>query len=349
MKSEDIARLAGVSRSTVSRVINGYCNVPEETRQKVLKIIEQYNYEPNTSARVLAGKATNTIGLFVISTADKDNPNRIYQNNYFAPLVDAVVDTANSMGYYVLVNTIYTEKDYAKIKQAYMQKRIDGGIIVGSQRDMGILPDISRSSYPFAILDYDAQDILTENIESSNLTIINSTDFEGTCNALEYLLQLGHRDIGILAGRMNTNSARQRFLAYQYMMKQNNLKINKDFILKGEFLKRNTYDEIIRLLRCGKLPTAIFSSNDDMALAAIEIFKKHGVRIPEDISIIGFDDIFIASQLKPALTTVRVPIHDMARKAVISLVDSIEKGSGKFRTYSFATELMIRETCAKPV
>src|SRR5690554_5964462 len=100
MRSEDIAKLAGVSRSTVSRVLNNYPDIPQITRDKVLKIIEEYNYEPNTSARALAGKAMNTIGFFVVSLDDQDNMNRIYQNNYFAPFVDAVIDTANGAGYY---------------------------------------------------------------------------------------------------------------------------------------------------------------------------------------------------------------------------------------------------------
>ena len=98
MRSEDIAKLAGVSRSTVSRVINNYSNVPEETRAKVLKVIEQHQYEPNSFARALAGKKTDTIGLFAISMNEKENATRIYQNNYFAPFVDAVVDTANARG-----------------------------------------------------------------------------------------------------------------------------------------------------------------------------------------------------------------------------------------------------------
>ncbi|WP_040952594.1 LacI family DNA-binding transcriptional regulator, partial [Gorillibacterium massiliense] len=148
MRSEDIARLAGVSRSTVSRVINNYPNVPEKTRIKVMKIIEQYHYEPNISARVLAGKGTNTIGLFVVSFADKTSVNRIYQNSYFAPFVDALVDTVNAMGYYVLIHTVYSEADYFKIKQAFQQKRIDGCVIVGTQGNVESLRDIVNLEVP---------------------------------------------------------------------------------------------------------------------------------------------------------------------------------------------------------
>ena len=103
MKSDEIAKLAGVSRSTVSRVVNNYPNVPDETRRKVMEIIERYNYEPNTYARALAGKPHNTIGLFIISISEKDVNHRIYQNNYFAPFMEIIVDALNSRGYYALV------------------------------------------------------------------------------------------------------------------------------------------------------------------------------------------------------------------------------------------------------
>ena len=115
MKSEEIARIAGVSRSTVSRVINNYSNVPDDTKKRVLEVINKYNYQPNTCARVLAGKKSNTIGLFIVSIADANNPNRLYNNNYFTQFVDAVVDCANSKGYYVLVNIIYCENDYNRV------------------------------------------------------------------------------------------------------------------------------------------------------------------------------------------------------------------------------------------
>jgi LacI family transcriptional regulator len=347
MKSEDIARLAGVSRSTVSRVINNYSNVPEETRLKVMKIIEQYNYEPNTSARVLAGKGTNTLGLFVVSIAEKNTPNRIYQNNYFAPFVDAVVDVANAKGYYVLVHILYSQKDYLKLRQAYLQKRIDGGIVIGTEKDARDIMDVSHMGYPMAIVDYEVEDIVLNKMNDTNLMVVNSADYEGTVEALNYLVDCGHRDIGIIAGRMSTYSGRQRYRAFEQVMKQNGLKINKDFIIRGDFLKKKTQEEITRLVQSRNLPTALFSCNDDMAMVAMEVFKREGIRVPEDISIIGFDDVPVASQITPALTTVRVPVFDMVRKTVEGLIHIVDRGGDSFSTYCFPTQLMVRETVRK--
>ncbi len=349
MKSEDVAKLAGVSRSTVSRVINNYSNVPEETRQRVMSVIEKYNYQPNNSARVLAGKGINTIGLFVVSIADKHNPNRIYQNNYFAPFVDAVVDTANALGYYVLIHTVYSEKDYLKVKSAFFQKRIDCGIIVGTEKDAGMVTEVIDAGFPIALIDYHIAQESKSTASGMNMAVINSQDFEGTVSAIEYLIDLGHRDIGIIRGRMNTHSGRQRFEAYRSVLKKHRLKSEKEFVIKGEFLKNTAYREVGKLIKSARLPTAIFSSSDDMAIGAMEAFKECGIKVPSDISIVSFDDVPVASQIMPALTTVRVPVYDMAKKAVELLINNIEKKDTGISYFNFPTELIVRETCARRI
>ncbi|WP_438347234.1 LacI family DNA-binding transcriptional regulator [Paenibacillus sp. FA6] len=346
MRSEDIARLAGVSRSTVSRVINNYSNVPEKTRVKVMKVIEEHHYEPNTSARALAGKSTNTIGLFVVSTAEKHNPNRIYQNNYFAPFVDALVDTANALGYYVLIHTIYSEDDFLKVRQAFQQKRIDGGIIVGTENNMAMARIIADLEVPFVLIDYDIAELLENRLDRNNLAVINSKDYEGAARAVEHLIGLGHRDIAFISGRQNTYSGQQRYQAYVTTMHNHGLKVDEDYILSGNFLRVRAQEEVRRMLQSDKntRPTAIFSANDEMALGAMDACKELGIAIPEQLSLIGFDDIPVASQLNPSLSSVSLPIYEMSQKAAIILVEMCEKGSASFSTISFPTQLMIRES-----
>jgi len=346
MKSEDIARLAGVSRSTVSRVINNYPNVPEETRAKVLKIIEEYNYEPNTSARILAGKSNNTIGLFVISISENDGPSKIYQSTYYSTFINTVVDAANTVGYYVLVHTIYSNKDYTKISQSFMQKRISGGILVGNEKDSDTIKKIIRMGYPIGIVDYDVGEIEKNKLNNSGVIVVNSADFEGTVEALNHLIKLGHRDIGIITGRMGTYSGKERYRAYEYVLKENGIAIKPEFILRGEFLKKNTYDEVKRLIHSKKLPTALFACNDDMAIAAMEVFMDEGIRVPEDISIIGFDDIPMASHVKPALSTVKVPVYDMVTQATEALINNIEQGTKTFSNFIYPAKFINRDTCA---
>ncbi|GIP29826.1 LacI family transcriptional regulator [Paenibacillus sp. J23TS9] len=348
MRSEDIARLAGVSRSTVSRVINNYSNVPEKTRAKVMKVIEENHYEPNTSARVLAGKGMNTIGLFVISTADKQNPNRIYQNNYFAPFVETIVDTVNRMGYYVLIHTVYSEDDFLKVKQAFLQKRIDGGIIIGMEKNAGMVHAIAKLELPFVLIDYDIAELLEHRLDKDYAAVINSKDYEGAAMAVRYLIELGHEHIGLISGRLNTQSGRQRYQAFVETMEENGLGVPEELILSGEFIRQKSYEEVKQLLMSGKRPTAFFSANDEMALGAMDACRELGLQIPGDISIAGFDDIPVASQLSPALTSVRLPIYEMSQAAAHHIVTMCEEGSTSFSTVSFPTHLIVRETCAEP-
>lgn len=346
MKSEDIARLAGVSRSTVSRVINNYDNVPDETRRRVMKVIEEQQYEPNTSARVLAGKGTDTIGLFVVSMAERPEANRIYENSYFARFVDAVTDNANARGSYVLIHTVYTPADYLKVKQAFLQKRIDGGILVGTTTDAALVRELAALNAPLVLIDYDISEIMENHLDKNHLAVINSKDYDGALAVMNYLISLGHREIGLLAGRLNTFSGRERFKAYHDAMKAHGLPIGDHYVLQGEFLKERAYEEARRLMSSPKHPTALFSANDDMAIAAMQAFAEQGIRIPDDLSVVGFDDVPAASLLMPKLTTVRLPIYEMAKAAVDSICRMRQKeGSGAFGTVSFPVELVIRESC----
>ena len=236
MKSEDIARLAGVSRSTFSRVINNYSNVPEETRRNVMKVIEKYNYSPNSSARALAGKRTDTIGLFIVSIAERNSATRVYQNNYFSPFIEAVIDTANARGVYVLVHSIFSVRDYAKIKQAFIERRMDAGIIVGTEKNIGVIAEVAVMGYPLVIIDYSPEDIM-QLVGKGRIAVINSTDDKGTREMIEYLLGSGHKDIGILAGRDNTYSGRVRYETYRETLIKNGIEPRAEWDLKGEFIK----------------------------------------------------------------------------------------------------------------
>jgi len=348
MRSEDIARLAGVSRSTVSRVINNYSNVPEETRRKVLKVIEQYNYSPNSSARALAGKRTDTIGLFIVSIAERNSATRVYRNNYFSPFIDAVIDTANARGVYVLVHSIFSVHDYAKIKQAFIERRMDAGIIVGTEKDIGVIAEVAAMGYPLVIIDYSPEYIL-RLVGKGRIAVINSTDDKGTREIIKYLLDSGHKDIGILAGRDNTYSGRVRYETYRKTLIENGIEPRAEWDLKGEFIKKIAEQAVVRLVKTGNLPTALFCCNDDMAISAMDVLSRENIKVPDDISIAGFDDIMPASLVKPALTTVHVPIYDIAGKAVELVLGMIGDTAMNISTYTMETKLVIRESCKKPV
>ena len=348
MKSEEVARLAGVSRSTVSRVINNYSNVPDETREKVMKVIREHNYVPNTSARVLAGKGTDTIGLFIFNVHDETRPGRIYGNSYFGPFVNAVVDRCNNRGYSVLIHTLYRSEDCRRIPTAWNEKRIDGAIIIGTERDEDVERLISQTDCPLAIADYNPRTVSKLAPERARLLTVNSDDDSGMDACVRHLATLGHREIGLIAGRLNTWSGERRLRAFKSSMKTLGFPVRNQWMLQGDFSYRKTADAVEAMIRKEDLPTALIASNDDMALAAIDMFRKAGLQVPDDISIIGYDDGLAAPLVHPALTTVRVPFLDMAGQAVEGLVKLLDKGEPAVESVSLPVELIIRATCAVP-
>lgn len=347
MKSEEIARLAGVSRSTVSRVINNYPNVPQATRDKVMKVIKKYNFEPNVSARVLAGKGTDTLGLFLFSIYDKKNPLRVYGNSYFGPFLDAVVDTGNYKGFYILIHTIYTPQECRYIYQTFSQRRIDGGIIIGTESNPEIETVISNTNYPLAIIDYDPDEIKKIMHKDGKIVVINSLDRKGISKCIDELVSLGHKEIGFIEGRKTTYSGYVRKDEFIKSMNRHGLELKNEYILKGDFVRDKTEKEVAKMINKGRLPTAIIASNDEMALAAMDIFRAHNISIPEDISIIGFDDSPVASLVEPSLTTVRIPFYTMAQKAVQALSEMIKGKAEGLLHYQVDVELIWRKSCTK--
>jgi LacI family transcriptional regulator len=348
MKAEEVARLGGVSRSTVSRVINNYSNVPEETREKVLRVVRETNYVPNTSARILAGKGTDTIGLFIFNVHDDTRPGRIYGNSYFGPFVNAVVDRCNNRGYSVLIHTLYRSKDCRRIPTAWNEKRIDGAIIIGTERDEDIERLIAQTDCPLAIADYNPKTVARLAAPTARLLTVNSDDDAGMEACVRHLAELGHRDIGLVTGRLNTWSGERRLKAFKGSMKTLGLTVRAKWMPHGDFSYRRTAEAVQAMIADGKLPTALIASNDDMALAAIETFRNAGIQVPEDISVIGYDDGLAAPLVHPALTTVRVPFFDMASRAVEGLVKLLEGGKPAVESATLPVTLVRRATCGAP-
>ena len=348
IKSEEVARLAGVSRATVSRVINNYSNVPDETRERVMKVIRESNYIPNTSARVLAGKGTDTIGLFIYNVHDETRPGRIYNNSYFGPFVSAVVDRCNQRGYSVLIHTIYRSEECRRIPQTWKQKRIDGAILIGTELNDDIDRLVGETHCPLAVVDWDP--VAAERLASheARLLTVNCDDAAGLSVCVDYLAGLGHRDIGLIVGRQNTWSAICRLRGYERRMAELGLPIRDEWMPAGEFSRSRTKRAVEALIASDDLPTAFIASNDDMALAAIEALRAGGLRVPEDVSVIGYDDGLAAPWAHPALTTVRTPFFEMAGEAVEGLVSCLESKRRCVRSVILPAELILRDSCTGP-
>lgn len=349
MTSQEIATLAGVSRSTVSRVLNGYRNVPEETFNKVMSVVKKYDYTPNSSARVLAGKETGVIGLFIVSRSDA-HESKIYNNSFVGQFLNALVEIATNYNYFVLLNMIesaHLNDRFLKIKQSFLEKRIDSAIVVDVD-DFCIpyLNELIEKNFPVCLIDVDGKNLEINN-ELNKAFVVNAANYEGAVEAMEYLVRLGHRKIGFVKGEMITYSAKERYNAYEDVMKKYNIAIDSRYVLDGEFSNSKTVMEVKKMLSECKndLPTAIFCSNDDMAMATINVLTDYGYKIPEDVSVIGFDNLNISKYSVPSLTTVENPIYDIAKKAMETLID-VKKGElTGLQTYEIPVKMILRGSC----
>lgn len=338
INSTEIAKIAGVSRSTVSRVINNYPNVPEKTRKKVMKIIQQYNYYPNLSAQVLAGKRTSTLGLFMIERG------QVSADSLSNLLITSIIESASSLGYYVLTNIIRDTnhpKTIESIKEVFFQRRVDGGIFIGANNYEPLIEELIKEGFFIGIVD---QELPGAN--EPNRIVSNFDNEQGARKAVEYLANIGHRKIGVINGNMNRIAGPQKYQGYLKALKKFGIPVNEDWILDGDFSKQSGYEAIKELLEKDiALPTAFFAANDSTAFGAIQAFKEHEIRIPDDISIIGFDDHMLSEHMSPTLTTMRVDFTEMMKKLTTNVVNAVEGKQLEANYFKVGSSLIVRDSC----
>lgn len=340
MNSKEIAKLAGVSRATVSRVINNSANVQPETRERVMEVIKKNNYVPIEHARMLAGKVTKVIGMFIVDIETEYTESRVTNSSYFSQFVNSVVDRAKKYGYNVLVSIVGSEQDFENVKNLFLNKSIAGGIFIGEKNEDAQIRELLRLNLKMAIVDRHVTD---KGGESGCITV-NWDNFGGAYKATQYLIGLGHRKIAHLTGDLGKLSGKLRFEGYKQALADAGIEIDGSLIALGTFSEPSGYREAKKLL-AKQRPTAIFVGNDSMALGAMKVIKDMGLRIPEDISLIGFDDIEVSKYVTPALTTVGSSLFKMASICVENLVTSIENDSIVEAEFTIPVELVERQSC----
>jgi len=327
---KDVAKLAGVHSSTVSRVINDDPRISEKTKEKVILIINKLGYTPNAIARGLKTKRTHTLGILI---PDITNP-------FFAEIARGVEDAANKNNFNVILcNTddkLEKERTYLQILR---EKRVDG-LILGTAhiKDKSIL-ELERKKFPYILI--------SRNIEGLNKNCIIIDDVEGGMTATEYLIKLGHRRIAHITGPLKTRSALNRLKGYKLAFKKHEIEYRDELVGEGDFKIKGGYQVMKKFLKLAEPPTAVFAANDLLALGAMQAIQKKNFHIPEDFSVIGFNDIELASFVYPALTTIRQPMLEMGILAVKTLLRIIEEGEFNQRKIVLKSKLIIRESCKK--
>ncbi|APC09283.1 LacI family DNA-binding transcriptional regulator [Neomoorella thermoacetica] len=328
----DIAKLANVSITTVSRVINNKDEgISEETRKRVLKIMDEMNYRPNTIARSMITRRTNTIALVI---PDICNP-------FFPELARGVEDTANKYGYQlVLANTDgdpLKEENYIKV---FQEKFVDG-IIFTTQNNIEYHPIFFRlrqQKYPYVLIERYIEEL-------DDIPGVYFANIDGACQATEHLIQKGHRKIVFISGPLKTTNARLRLQGFLKALQEAEIAPDYNLIVEGDYKMNSGYHAIKGLLEKGTNKfTAIFAANDLMALGAQRALKEYGFKIPRDVSLVGYDNIFLTETMEPPLTTVEIPSYQMGVKATELLLMTINGDVKEKKRIVFNAKLIIRES-----
>jgi LacI family transcriptional regulator len=327
MNIKEVARLAKVSTATVSRTINGSDKVTAATAERVRQAIETLKYYPNTNARALGSGRSSLYGLII---SDITNP-------FFPELVKSFEDVAVQFGQEVLVaNTNYDPHRMEVCVSRMLQRKVDGVAIMTSEMDEHLIDEMSSRHIPLVFLD---TGVPQEGI--SNIAIDYAAGIDA---AVEHLSNLGHTSIGFITGPMNLTSARVRRRAFMQSLKRKGLRLDRNLIEEGNHRMDGGHEAMLRLLEKSTRPTAVLTSNDMTAIGAMGALGERGLKVPRDISIIGFDDIELSAFTQPALTTVRLSRQEIAKIAFRALYGVKDDVTAKGAEYTIQPTLIERKS-----
>ncbi|HTK27644.1 MAG TPA: LacI family DNA-binding transcriptional regulator [Pyrinomonadaceae bacterium] len=331
MRIKDIAREAGVSTATVSHVINNTKYVTDETREKVQRAIKKFNYHPNAHAQMLALGRSKIIGLLV---SDISNP-------FFPEIIKSIEAAVFAIGYnLILLNTNYEADRSVEYVRRLIQMKVAGIILMIAEFDEELIEEAKRKKTSIVFHDLG---IVGEKM--SNIILDYAV---GIDEAVQHLVSLGHKNIVHIAGAHEIHSARVRREAFLNSMKRHLPEASRPKIYEGDFRFEGGRLAASQILEGKTLPTAVVVANDLMALGAMQEFKAAGLHVPQDISIVGFDDISFASLSEPALTTVCSPRVEIGRRAVEALMLTVDRSHQQGVEIRIPTYLIKRDSTAPP-
>ncbi|MDW6017349.1 HTH-type transcriptional repressor PurR [Vibrio plantisponsor] len=325
---KDVARLAGVSTTTVSHVINKTRFVAEATQEKVLEAVKELNYAPSAVARSLKCNTTRTIGMLVTQST----------NLFFSEVIDGVESYCYRQGYtLILCNTggIYEkQRDYIRM---LAEKRVDGILVMCSDLTQELSEMLeSHADIPKVIMDWGPE-------ASKADKIIDNSELGGYL-ATKYLIDRGHKDIACLSGHLNKLACQERIAGFRRAMAEANLEVNDNWILEGNFECDTAVLAADKIIAMDKMPTAVFCFNDTMALGLMSRLQQKGVRVPDDISVIGYDNIELAEYFSPPLTTIHQPKRRVGKNAFEILLERIKDKEHERRIFEMHPEIVERDT-----
>ena len=330
---EEIAKLAGVSRSTVSRVINDQPNVRTPVRERVWQVIRETGYQPHAAARSLVTRRTRIVGVIIPEAVT-----RLFTDPFFLQLLSGITQTCNSQGYQLMLSLFNgpagPEEMYRRVVGG---GHLDGVVVASTRVDDPLIGRLMDDGVPV---------VMVGRHPDERVCYVDVDNVAGARMAVDHLARLGHRRIGTITGPLNMPGASDRLAGYRQAMKAHRLPVDDELIVEGDFAEESGMAAARRLL---SLPvTAIFAASDIMAVGALKVIRETDQRVPRDVALVGFDDVPIAAALQPALTTVRQPIEQMGTMAaslLLSLLESPPEGRPPAQRLVLPAKLVVRESC----
>jgi len=323
----DIAQAAGVSTATVSKVLNNTGRISEKTRRNILRIIEEMDYQPSIVASALTGKKTHTIGLLLPDLA----------NPYFSEIARNIEDRGHDHGFSVIIcSTDNKPEKVSHYISILRQKRVDGIIIATGVRDEKVLKELNRRDIPFALI---AREL---PMLAAHTVLVD--DFMGGYLAASHLAEWGHRKIAIIAEDLQLTSSKERVRGWRSALEEHGITCDEKWVVIGDFTVEGGKRAMHRLLDLPDRPTAVFACNDLLAIGSIQAARERGLSVPDDVSVVGFDNTILATIIDPPLTTVAQPIREIGRQVMDLLVREIEERKQVKQRVVLLPELIIRQS-----
>lgn len=332
---EKIAELSGVSRSTVSRVVNNQASVKPEVRQRVLEVIEATGYRPDPAARSLAGRRSGIIGLVIPRTVQF-----LFTDPYYPRLMQGITQACNNFDYTLSLFLFHTHDEEQKLLSRILNNQlVDGVIISASPIEDPLIPQLIKNDVPFVMIGLPTTAVPVSFVDVDNVN--------GAYSAVSYLIRRGCQRIATILGPQNTAVGLCRRQGYLNALNDRGLATARELMVEGDFTEASGYMAMQRLLPYR--PDAVFVASDTMAMGALRALRGVGLAVPGDMAVIGFDDLPSSAVSDPPLTTVRQPIRRVGAQAVEMLIDILTTGSQPPRQVVMDTQLILRCSCGANV
>jgi DNA-binding LacI/PurR family transcriptional regulator len=332
----DIARKTGFSVTTVSKVLNNYQDVSAKTKKIILEAVQETGYLPNSHARTLTTKKSWTLGVVFVESQGIG-----IKHPFFNAVIESFRQNVEIKGYDLLFASRNISNQKKSYLEHFMYRGVDGIVVICSNYQERQVQELIASPIPTVVID----------LESDKTSVVYSDNTEGSKKAVEYLYSLGHRDIAHISSHPNNFAGEQRLRGYLQAMELLDLKAPESYIVSGEhfsnFSRESGYEAMKKLLSLKQRPTAIYAAGDNLAIGAIQAIKEAKLNVPDDFSIVGFDDIEISQYIEPPLTTIKQDTDLIGKNAAELVLRQIDKKQKIVKSVKVPIDLVIRGTCKK--